>query len=450
MGPQRLSLGHRLQNIDLRHMNQQSFKKVSAITGMKDILPQDSAKWEHLEALVRQWLASYGYRNLRAPVLEHTRLFARGIGEVTDIVEKEMYSFTDALNGDQLTMRPEFTAGMVRATIEHNLLYERPQRVYAMGPVFRHERPQRGRYRQFHQIDVEALGFAGPDIDAELIVMLSRLWQILGLQDVRLELNSLGQAEERAAHREALVQHLQAHIDVLDEEARRRMHTNPLRVLDTKNPAMQDMANQAPRLFDFLGPESRAHFEGVCARLDDAGIAYTLNPRMVRGLDYYNLTVFEWVTDRLGAQGTVCGGGRYDGLLELLGGKPAPAVGFAIGLERLIDLWEQDADFQAPPECQVYFVHQSDAAQRQAAKLAESLRSAGLNVMVHAGPAGFKAQFKRADLSGAAVAVIVGENELQQQAASVKWLRQVQADDESAQQQSVPFGQLTEFLQSRV
>ncbi|MFA7670186.1 MAG: histidine--tRNA ligase, partial [Burkholderiaceae bacterium] len=301
----------------------QSFEKVRALTGMKDILPHESAAWEELEALVREWLASYGYRNMRTPVLEHTRLFARGIGEVTDIVEKEMYSFRDSLNDEQLTMRPEFTAGMVRATIEHNLLYERPQRVYCMGPVFRHERPQRGRYRQFHQIDVEALGFAGPDVDSELIVMLARLWKRLGLQDIRLELNSLGQADERAAHRQALVEHLEKHIDVLDDEARRRMHSNPLRVLDTKNPAMQDMANRAPRLFDFLGPESRAHFDGVCQRLQDAGIEYQLNPRLVRGLDYYNLTVFEWVTDRLGAQGTVCGGGRYDGLLELLGGKPA-------------------------------------------------------------------------------------------------------------------------------
>lgn len=430
-------------------MSQTSFKKVTAITGMKDILPGESARWEHLEAIVREWLGSYGYRNLRAPVLEHTRLFTRGIGEVTDIVEKEMYSFTDALNGDMLTMRPEFTAGMVRASIEHNLLYERPQRVYAMGPVFRHERPQRGRYRQFHQIDVEALGFAGPDVDAELILMLARLWKLLGLKDIRLELNSLGKADERAAHREALVKHLEAHIDVLDEEARRRMHTNPLRVLDTKNPAMQAMADSAPRLFDFLGPESRAHFDGVCARLDDAGITYTLNPRLVRGLDYYNLTVFEWTTDRLGSQGTVCGGGRYDGLLELLGGKSAPAVGFAIGMERLLDLWEQDAAFEAPPECQVYFVHQSEAAQRQAATLAEQLRDAGLRVMVHAGPSGFKAQFKRADLSGAAVAVILGEEELQQGRAGIKWLRQAE-QGEGQQQQAVPFGQLVELLQSKV
>ena len=427
----------------------QSFEKVRALPGMKDILPHESAVWEELEAIVREWLASYGYRNMRTPVLEHTRLFARGIGEVTDIVEKEMYSFRDSLNDDHLTMRPEFTAGMVRATIEHNLLYDRPHRVYCMGPVFRHERPQRGRYRQFHQIDVEALGFAGPDIDAELIVMLARLWKRLGLQDIRLELNSLGQADERAAHREALIAHLEKNIDVLDEEARRRMHSNPLRVLDTKNPAMQQMANEAPRLFDFLGEASRAHFEGVCARLDDAGIAYTLNPRLVRGLDYYNLTVFEWVTDRLGAQGTVCGGGRYDGLIELLGGRPAPAVGFAIGMERLLDLWQQDAQAGDRPECDVYVVHQGDAAQRRAAQLAESLRDAGYRVLVHAGSTGFKSQFKRADASGASVALIIGPEELAAGQAALKWLRQAE-DDTRPQQETLPFEAIAQTLKTRM
>lgn len=426
----------------------QSFKKVRAITGMKDILPDGSAQWEQLEDLVRQWLASYGYRNMRTPVLEHTRLFTRGIGEVTDIVEKEMYSFTDALNGEHLTMRPEFTAGIVRATIEHNLLYDRPRRVYSLGPVFRHERPQRGRYRQFHQIDVEALGMAGPDIDAEMIVMLSRLWQMLGLEDIRLELNSLGQADERQAHREALIRHFEQHIDVLDDEARRRMHTNPLRVLDTKNPAMQDMADSAPRLFDFLGEESRAHFDGVCQRLDDAGISYRLNPRMVRGLDYYNLTVFEWVTDRLGAQGTVCGGGRYDGLIELLGGKPAPAVGFAIGVERLLDLCEQSDVFHATPECQIYMVHQSADAQRLAATTAETLRDNGFKVIVHSGTASFKSQFKRADASGAFAAVILGEAELKNRQASIKWLRQT--DEAQEQQQTVPLDELVDVLKQKV
>ncbi|WP_066131405.1 histidine--tRNA ligase [Bordetella ansorpii] len=424
----------------------QAFQKVTAIRGMNDLLPGASARWEQFEAIVRAWLRSYGYRNVRTPVLENTRLFTRGIGEVTDIVEKEMYTFTDALNGDSLTLRPEMTAGIVRATIEHNLLYDRPHRVYSIGPVFRHERPQRGRYRQFHQIDVEALGFAGPDVDAELIVMLGRLWKILGLADVRLELNSLGLPAERAAHRAALIAHLEKHQDILDEDGKRRLYTNPLRVLDTKNPAMQEMADSAPRLFDFLGDESRAHFDGVCQRLADAGIAYRLNPRLVRGLDYYNSTVFEWVTDRLGSQGTVCGGGRYDGLIELLGGKPAPAVGFAIGVERLLDLWEQTVPAEPVAECEVYIVHQGEDAQRLAAKVSETLRDAGLDVIVHAGASSFKAQFKRADASGARVAVILGGDEVANQTASVKFLRQ--ADQDGAQQQ-VPLAQLADVLNSK-
>ena len=427
----------------------QVFSKVTAIRGMNDALPGASARWEQLEALVREWLRAYGYRNMRAPILEHTRLFTRGIGEVTDIVEKEMYTFTDSLNGESLTMRPEFTAGMVRAAIEHNLLYDRPQRVYAMGPVFRHERPQRGRYRQFHQIDVEALGLAGPDIDAELIVMVSRLWKLLGITDVQLEINSLGQGDERAAHRAALIKHLEQHKDILDEDGLRRMYTNPLRVLDTKNPAMQAMADSAPKLFDFLGETSRAHFDGICARLTDAGVPYRLNPRMVRGLDYYNLTVFEWVTDKLGAQATVCGGGRYDGLIELLGGKAAPAVGFAIGMERLLDLWGQYQPEVALPECEVYVVHQGDEAQRRAALLAESLRDAGMSVIVHAGAASFKSQFKRADASAASIAVILGGDELAAGVASVKMLRAVaQAPD--AAQFSVPLDDLVAFLKDKV
>lgn len=427
----------------------QAFSKVTAIRGMNDALPGASARWEQLEALVREWLRAYGYRNMRAPILEHTRLFTRGIGEVTDIVEKEMYTFTDSLNGESLTMRPEFTAGMVRAAIEHNLLYDRPQRVYALGPVFRHERPQRGRYRQFHQIDVEALGLAGPDIDAELIVMVARLWKLLGITDVQLEINSLGQGEERAAHRAALIQHLEQHKDVLDEDGLRRMYTNPLRVLDTKNPAMQAMADSAPKLFDFLGEASRAHFDGVCARLTDAGVPYRLNPRMVRGLDYYNLTVFEWVTDKLGAQATVCGGGRYDGLIELLGGKAAPAVGFAIGMERLLDLWGQYQPEVAVPECQVYIVHQGDDAQRRAALLAESLRDSGLSVIVHAGAASFKSQFKRADASAAAIAVILAGDELAAGVASVKMLRAADQTPETAQL-SVPLDDLVAFLKDKV
>lgn len=427
----------------------QVFTKVTAIRGMNDALPGASARWEQLEELVREWLRAYGYRNMRAPILEHTRLFTRGIGEVTDIVEKEMYTFTDSLNGESLTMRPEFTAGMVRAAIEHNLLYDRPQRVYAMGPVFRHERPQRGRYRQFHQIDVEALGLAGPDIDAELIVMVSRLWKLLGITDIELEINSLGQGDERAAHRAALIKHLEQHKDILDEDGLRRMYTNPLRVLDTKNPAMQAMADSAPKLFDFLGETSRAHFDGVCARLTDAGVPYRLNPRMVRGLDYYNLTVFEWVTDKLGAQATVCGGGRYDGLIELLGGKAAPAVGFAIGIERLLDLWGQYQPEVALPECEVYVVHQSDEAQRRAALLAESLRDAGMSVIVHAGAASFKSQFKRADASAASIAVILGGDELAAGVASVKMLRAV-AETPDAAQFSVPLDDLVAFLKDKV
>lgn len=424
-----------------------SVQKLRGLTGMKDILPGESAQWEQLEQTVRDWLASYGYRNMRTPVLEYTQLFARGIGEVTDIVEKEMYSFTDSLNDDKLTMRPEFTAGIVRAAIEHNMLYDRAHRIYSIGPVFRHERPQRGRYRQFHQIDVEALGLPGPDIDAELIIMLARLWKKLGLHDVRLEINSLGHSQERAAHREALIAYLEQHTEVMDDEAKRRMYTNPLRVLDSKNPAMQDMANNAPKLFDFLGEASLAHYQGVCQRLDDAGIAYTLNPRMVRGLDYYNLTVFEWVTDRLGAQGTVCGGGRYDGLMEILGGKSAPAVGFAIGMERLLDLCQQDREPLSVPECQVYMIHQGDQAQRQAMILAEQLRDVGVNVLVHAGSTGFKSQFKRADASGAVVAVILGETEIQERAASIKWLR---ASDAEQPQESIAFDQLATYLQSKV
>ncbi|VCU70246.1 Histidine--tRNA ligase [Pigmentiphaga humi] len=418
-----------------------SFQKVTAIRGMNDILPSDSQQWERLESLVREWLRSYGYRNVRTPVLEQTRLFTRGIGEVTDIVEKEMYSFTDSLNGESLTMRPEFTAGMVRATIEHNLIYDRPQRVFAIGPVFRHERPQRGRYRQFHQIDVEALGFAGPDIDVELILMLARLWKILGLSDIRLEINSLGSAEERQAHREALIGYLEGYREQLDEDGKRRLYTNPLRVLDTKNPALQEMADNAPRLLDYLGEASLAHFEGVRARLEDAGVAYRVNPRLVRGLDYYNLTVFEWVTDRLGAQGTVCGGGRYDGLIGLLGGKPAPAVGFAIGMERLLDLWSQAQPAEAAPECDVYVLHQGESAARAAMTLAEQLRDAGLDVVLHCGSGSFKSQMKRADASGAEYAVILGEDELADASASVKALRA-----EGGAQRRVPMDGLAAFL----
>jgi histidyl-tRNA synthetase len=430
----------------------QDFSKLSAIRGMNDLLPDASGAWLKLENVLTKWLSLYGYRYMRTPVLEHTRLFTRGIGEVTDIVEKEMYTFSDALNGDSLTLRPEFTAGVVRAAIEHHLLYDRPQRVYTSGPVFRHERPQRGRYRQFHQLDVEALGLAGPDIDAEMIVMTQRLWQMLGIEGISLELNTLGQSAERLAHRTALIEYLEKHREVLDEDGLRRLYTNPLRVLDTKNPAMQDMANGAPKLFDFLGTESRAHFDAVCQSVDDSGIAYVINPRMVRGLDYYNLTVFEWVTDRLGAQATVCGGGRYDGLIEMLGGRAAPAVGMAIGLERLLDLWSQCVQMVVEPECQVYVVHQGETAHKEALRVSERLRDAGITVVLHAGQASFKSQFKRADASGAAIAVILASDEIAQGVASVKLLRAKtgEVDGVVSSQQSVELDQLVHFVQNNI
>lgn len=398
-------------------------KKLQAVKGMNDVLPAEGLHWEALEEVLRSWLAMYGYRSIKTPVLEDTALFRRGIGEVTDIVEKEMFSFVDQLNGDQLTLRPEFTAGIARATIEHSLTYASPQRVYQMGPVFRHERPQRGRYRQFHQLDVEALGFDGPDVDAEMIVMLSRLWQELGLTDVRLEINCLGQAEERLAHRQALISYFEANESVLDEDAKRRLHSNPLRILDTKNPAMQDLVNAAPKLSEFLGVDSLAHYQGFKTFLSDSGVEYTENPRLVRGLDYYNLTVFEWITDSLGAQGTICGGGRYDGLIEILGGKPTSAIGFAIGLERLLDLYLNTVQPEHVADVDLYVVHQGERASRRSFTLAEELRDAGFTVVLHAGAGGFKAQMKKADASGALAAVILGDNEVEAGTASVKLLR---------------------------
>ncbi|WP_071058001.1 histidine--tRNA ligase [Pelistega sp. MC2] len=426
-----------------------TFEKVSAIRGMNDILPNESWQWERLEQILKMWLAQYGYLNIRTPILEQTRLFARGIGEVTDIVEKEMYTFRMGEDSEQLTMRPEFTAGIVRAAIEHHITYDRPQRLFSMGQVFRHERPQKGRYRQFHQVSIEALGFEGPDIDAEQIIMLSRLWKLLGLKDIHLELNSLGQIDERKAHREALIKHLEAHIDVLDEDGKRRMYTNPLRVLDTKNPAMQEMANQAPKLFDFLGEQSKAHFQEICTRLEEAGISYTINPRLVRGLDYYNLTVFEWVTGSLGAQATVCGGGRYDGLCELLGGKSTPAIGFAIGLERLLALMKQSQGFIAPSETDIYIIHQGELASRKALQIAELCRDQGWRVLVHAGSASFKAQFKRADSSGAKFALILGESEVNEATISIKPLR-LDNDGMMAEQVTIAQAELIEELQKRI
>lgn len=431
-----------------------TFNKVHAIRGMNDILPNESYKWEQLESIIKSLLAQYGYQNIRTPILEQTRLFARGIGEVTDIVEKEMYTFTMKKDADKvdpedmLTMRPEFTAGVVRAAIEHNLLYERPLRAYAMGQVFRHERPQKGRYRQFHQLSVEAMGFDGPDMDVEIILLLARLWRKLKLTNIRLELNCLGQSAERAQHREALIAYLEKHVAILDEDAKRRMYSNPLRVLDTKNPAMQEMANNAPKLFDYLGAESKAHFEAVCERLQQAGIDYVINPRLVRGLDYYNLTVFEWVTDALGAQGTVCGGGRYDGLFELLGGKATPCVGFGLGLERLLELADEQGVFESPQETEIYFVHQGEKASQVAALLAEKCRDAGWKVMVHAGSSGFKSQFKRADLSGARWAVVIGEEELAQNKVALKPLRATE-NGTIEHQFEVPQADLVQVLAER-
>jgi histidyl-tRNA synthetase len=405
---------------------------LAAVKGMNDLLPADAARWEWFEDTVRRLMARYGYQALRTPIVEPTALFVRGIGEVTDIVEKEMYSFEDSMNGDRLTLRPEATAGMVRAVIEHNALYNGPLRVWQMGPMFRHERPQKGRYRQFHQLDAEAFGHAGPDVDAELILMLRALWRELGLKegaDVALELNSLGQPEERQAHRAALIAHLEAHASVLDDDARRRLHTNPLRILDTKNPALQAVVEAAPVLMDFLGAESRAHFDGVRAMLDAAGLAYRVNPRLVRGMDYYNLTVFEWVTPHLGSQATVCGGGRYDRLIEQLGGKPAPGVGFGLGIERLLLLTET-LGLQPPANPpDAYAVVPDTATLPQVMPVLEALRAAGVAVVLNAGGGSFKAQFKRADASGARHALIFGGDELAQGVVAIKPLRAAPGGD---------------------
>ena len=394
---------------------------IRALRGMNDILPDEAERWEALEELLRDWLRSYGYRNVRSPVLEHTALFRRAIGEATDIVEKEMYSFTDELNGEELTLRSEATASVARAAAEHSLTYGGPQRLYYIGPMYRHERPQKGRYRQFHQVGAEALGFPGPDIDAELLLMCARLWDDLSLSDVRLQLNCLGSAAERAAYRKSLVAYLQFREGDLDEDSRRRLHTNPLRVLDSKNPAMQAVIAGAPRLLDALGEESLKHFEGVQAILKDAGRLYEINPRLVRGLDYYNLTVFEWVSDRLGAQGTVCAGGRYDGLSEQIGGKPAPACGWAMGIERLLALLADSGERACPD---VYLVNQGEQAPRSAFRVAEALRDAGFSVVQDCGGGSFKAQMKKADASGAPLAVIVGDDEARAGEASVKTLRE--------------------------
>ena len=391
--------------------------------GMNDVLPDDAGIWQRFEDTARSVFERYGYRNLRVPAVEPTPLYVRSIGEHTDVVEREMYTFEDKLNGESLTLRPEATAGIVRAAIQHNLTYDRPLRVWTGGPMFRHERPQKGRYRQFHQLDVEALGFPGPDVDAEQIVMLARLWRALGLSGISLTINSIGDASERRAHREALIAHFERHGDVLDENAKRRLHTNPLRILDSKHPPLQDVIAAAPRLLDRLGDASRAHFDALRALLDDAGIAYTVNARLVRGLDYYNRTVFEWVTDALGAQGTVAGGGRYDGLFEELGGKPTPACGFAIGVERMILLLEAQGKARAAA-LDAYVVHAGDKAGVVARHVAELLRDHGASIVLHAGGGSFKSQMKKADASGARLAIIVGDDEAAAGSVALKHLRE--------------------------
>ena len=415
---------------------------IRAVRGMNDILPDESGLWEFFENTIRTWLAAYGYRNLRTPIVEQTDLFVRSIGEVTDIVEKEMYSFVDQLNGERLTLRPEGTASCVRAVIEHNLLYSGPQRLYYSGPMFRHERPQKGRYRQFHQVGVEALGFAGPDIDAELIIMCARLWRLLDIQNVRLEISTLGSIESRAVYRTRLISYLEKFYDVLDEDARRRLQTNPLRILDSKNPAMREILAEAPHLFDDLDEDSLAHFNTLQQILRDQGVSFEINHRLVRGLDYYNRTVFEWVTDQLGAQGTICAGGRYDGLIAQIGGKPAPACGFAMGIERILSLISETgaADMRTVPD--IYIVHQGDIAAGFSWKVAESLRDAGFKIVLHSGGGNFKAQMKKADASGARFAAIIGDEEAATGQVSIKPLR------ETADQVRMDLTQVAVFLKN--
>ncbi|MCZ2495977.1 histidine--tRNA ligase [Xylophilus sp. Kf1] len=401
--------------------------RLSGVKGMNDILPPESARWEWFEARVRDLMARYAFRNIRTPIVEPTALFVRGTGQTTDIVEKEMYSFQDRLNGEELTLRPENTPGVVRAAIEQNLTYDGGKRLYYIGQMFRHERPQRGRYRQFHQLGVEALGFAGPEMDAEVMLLVQTLLQELGVRNVRVELNSLGVPAERQAHRAALIAHFEAHADLLDEDARRRLHANPLRILDTKNPAMQDMVGRAPQLLDYLGEASRTHFETVQALLTACEVPWTVNPRLVRGLDYYSHTVFEFITDELGAQGTLCGGGRYDGLFEVLGGKPTPAVGWGMGIERVLELIASQQSALAPPSLDAYAIVPDAASLTQVVPVLQAMRRAGISVQMHAGTGegmgSFKSQFKKADASGALFALVFGTDELARGEVTVKSLR---------------------------
>jgi histidyl-tRNA synthetase len=407
--------------------------QIQPVRGMNDVLPGEIAAWQHLERVARGLFETYGYEELRVPVLEHTELFKRSIGEFTDIVEKEMYTFQD-LGGESLTLRPEATAGIARAAISNGMLRGQRHKFWCAGPMFRHERPQKGRYRQFHQLDVEALGFPGPDVDAELIALSARLWRELKLQGVRLSVNSLGTAAERVRYRGRLLEYLGARRDELDEDSRRRLAGNPLRILDSKNPAMRGLIEAAPVLAEDLGEESRAHFDALCAALDAIGIAYVVNPRLVRGLDYYSRTVFEWVTDALGAQDAVCSGGRYDGLIAQLGGEPTPAIGFALGIERVVALLAQSGDVPAAPAPDLYIVASGERAERAAFALAERLRDAlpGRGVWLNLGGGNFKTQFRRADRSGAQLALILGEQELDRGVVAVKPLRREDGQSECA------------------
>lgn len=404
-------------------------ERILAVKGMNDILPPESAQWEWFENKIRSLMDRYAYRNIRTPIVEPSALFIRGLGEVTDIVEKEMYSFEDKLNGEKLTLRPESTAGVVRAVVEHSLLYDGGKRLYYMGPMYRHERPQRGRYRQFHQIGAEALGFPGAEMDAELILLADALWQELGLKDVQLEINSLGEPDERKAHRAALIAYLEGNVGLLDEEAKRRLYSNPLRILDTKNPNMQALVENAPRLIDFLGEKSLAHFNSVKAILDMNGVAWKFNPRLVRGMDYYNLTVFEFVTHQLGSQGTICGGGRYDYLIEQIGGRPAPAVGWALGVERVLELLKEQRSVQLQSAPVAYAIVPDAVALPVAMALLQKLRGLGVSVQMHSpavrgeGMGSMKSQFKKADASGAQYALIFGADELARGGVIVKPLR---------------------------
>lgn len=418
-------------------------KAIQAIRGMHDILPEHSPRWHKVEAVIKQVLDSYGYQEIRLPIVEKTELFKRSIGEVTDIVEKEMYTFDDR-NGDSLTLRPEGTAGCLRACLEHGLLHNQVHRLWYCGPMFRHERPQKGRYRQFYQLGVETYGMAGPDVDAEIILLSERLWKQLGIRDkVELQLNTLGTIEERIAYREKLVEYFKQHLDQLDEDSLRRLETNPLRILDSKNPDMKQVIAEAPELMDYLGEDSRMHFQALTDMLDDLGVAYVLNSRLVRGLDYYGKTVFEWVTDELGAQGTICAGGRYDSLIEQLGGKNNYAIGFALGMERLLALVEMQEDFQVDPIVDAYMIRVGSEAEKFGMRLAEQIRTElpGLKLQVHCGGGSFKSQFKKADKSGAEYAIIIGDDEASRNEVALKFLRVEQ------EQQTLSAAELIHMLQ---